>query len=207
MFRWFVRLLVLYSITTAGAPAADVSVAAASDLNFPIKEIINRFEQTTGNKVKLSLGSSGNFYAQISNGAPFEVFLSADVSYPERLEASGKAEKGTIFVYAVGKLVVWVPNGSRLDLNKGGIRALADPSVKKISIANPEHAPYGKAAVVAMQNAGIYDALKPKLVFGENISQAAQFVQSGGADAGIIALSLAMGDSMRASGRCRTPRA
>src|SRR5881392_362456 len=98
MLRWVAALLVLLLISRTGQ-AADVHVAAASDLNFAIKEIIGGFEQATGNKVKLSLGSSGNFYAQISNGAPFEVFLSADVSYPQQLEASGKAEKGTTFIY------------------------------------------------------------------------------------------------------------
>lgn len=189
------------TLTAVATQAAEINVAAASDLSFAIKEIIGRFEQTTGNKVKLSLGSSGNFFAQISNGAPFEVFLSADSSYPEQLEAAGKAEKGTTFIYAIGKIVLWVPNGSKLDVVKVQMQALTDPSIRKISIANPEHAPYGKAAVAAMQQAGVYPAVKGKLVLGENISQAAQFVQSGAADAGIVALSLALSDSMRTAGK------
>ncbi len=194
-------LIVLLIAFPLSANAADVTVAAASDLSDAIKQIIAQFEQATGNKVKLTLGSSGNFYAQLTNGAPFEVFLSADISYPHQLESAGLAEAGSTFVYAVGKIVLWVPNQSKIDLNRTQIKALGDPSIKKISIANPDHAPYGKAAVAAMQRAGIYDAVKTKLVLGENISQAAQFVQSGAADAGIIALSLALGDSMRSSGR------
>ena len=194
----FASILGLFSLS---AHAAEVSIAAASDLNFAIKEIISGFERSTGNKVKLSLGSSGNFYAQISNGAPFEVFLSADASYPEKLESSGKAEKGTTFTYAIGKIVLWVPNGSKVDVISSKMQSLTDPSIKKIAIANPDHAPYGKAAVAAMQHAGIYDRVKAKLVLGENISQTAQFVQSGTANAGIIAMSLAMSDSMRRTGR------
>jgi molybdate transport system substrate-binding protein len=199
-----VCILLLFALifsVVLSAHAAEVSVAAASDLNFAIKEIIAGFERSTGNKVKLSLGSSGNFYAQISNGAPFEVFLSADQTYPQKLEADGKAEKGTTYTYAIGRIVLWLPSASRLDVNKSGLRVLADPLIKKISIANPDHAPYGKAAVAAMQHAGIYDTVKSKLVLGENISQAAQFVESGTADAGIIALSLALSDSMRKAGR------
>lgn len=174
--------------------AEEVSVAAASDLSFAIKEIVQHFEKETGNKVRLTLGSSGNFYAQIVNGAPFDVFLSANTDYAKRLG-------GPTFVYGIGRIALWVRNDSKVDVEKLGLRALADPSVKKIAIANPEHAPYGQAAVAAMQHAGIYDHLKPKLVLGENISQAAQFVQSGAADAGIIALSIALSEPMRKSGR------
>jgi len=180
--------------------AAEVTVAAAADLNFAIKEIIGGFEKATGHHVKLSLGSSGNFYAQILNGAPFEVFLSADASYPKQLESAAQAEPGSVFVYAIGKIVFWVPKQSAVDIQTLGWKALMHPAIKKISIANPEHAPYGKAAVAAMQRAGIYDAVKSKLVLGENISQAAQFVQSGAADIGIIALSLALSDPMRDAG-------
>src|SRR5262249_2010919 len=112
MFR-SVALVILLFLTRSLADAAVVRVAAASDLNFAIKEIISGFEQATGHTVQLSLGSSGTFYAQISNGAPFEVFLSADAIYPERLASSGKVEQGTMFVYAIGRIVIWVPNGSR----------------------------------------------------------------------------------------------
>ena len=205
MSRWFIcrsaalfTLLIFWSVV---GNAAEVKVAAASDLSFAIKDIISQFEKATGNTVKLSLGSSGNFYAQISNGAPFDVLLSADADYPQKLLADGKAEKGTVLSYAIGKIVLWVPNTSTLDLPKLGLKALNDPSIHKISIANPEHAPYGKAAVAAMQHGGIYNSVQSKLVLGENISQAAQFVQSGAADAGIVALSLAVSDAMKNSGR------
>jgi molybdate transport system substrate-binding protein len=195
-------ILLLFTLSIAAcAQAADVTVAAASDLNFAIKEIIAGFEKATGHKVKLSLGSSGNFHTQILNGAPFQVFLSADVNYPRELEKAGKAEAGSVYIYALGKLVLWVPNASRLDIQGRQMKSLVDPSIKKISIANPAHAPYGRAALAAMQTAGVYEAVKNKLVFGENISQAAQFVQSGAADIGIVALSLAMGESMRSSGK------
>ena len=196
-----ISLLLCLSLFAVNGQAAQVKVAAASDLSFALKEIVASFQHATGNTVQLSLGSSGNFYAQILNGAPFEVFLSADVGYPEKLQAAGLAQKANVFIYAIGKIVVWLPNRSSVDLNKAGLRALADASIHTISIANPEHAPYGAAAVAAMQHDGIYDAVKAKLVFAENISQAAQFVQSGAADAGIIALSLALNDSMKSAGR------
>lgn len=174
--------------------AEEVSVAAASDLNFAIKEIIQHFERDTGNKVRLTLGSSGNFYAQIVNGAPFDVFLSANMEYPKKLD-------GSTFIYGVGRIALWAPAGSKIDLEKLGMQALADPSIKKVAIANPAHAPYGQAAVTAMQHAKIYEGVKRKIVLGENISQAAQFVQSGAADIGIIALSIALSEPMRKAGR------
>jgi len=182
------------------ACAEDINVAAASDLNFAVKEIIQQFEHETGNKVRLTLGSSGNFYAQIANGAPFDVFLSADVNYPKQLEKEGLAVPGSTFVYGHGAISLWAPKTSALNIDRLGINALLDPSVKKIAIANPEHAPYGRAAVAAMQNAKIYDRVKNKLVLGENVSQAAQFVQSGAADIGIIALSISASEPMMRTG-------
>ncbi len=181
--------------------AAEVLVAAASDLSFALKDIITDFERSTGNKVRLSLGSSGTFAAQISNGAPFDVFLSADIAYPQQLEKMSLTEPNTTFVYATGQIVVWVPRNVPVDVEKLGMQALLQPSVRKVAIANPEHAPYGRAAVSSMQHSGIYEAVKNKLVLGENISQAAQFVQSGAAEAGIIALSIALSDSMRSAGK------
>jgi molybdate transport system substrate-binding protein len=181
--------------------AAEVVVAAASDLGFAVKEIITDFERETGNKVRLSLGSSGTFAAQISNGAPFDVFLSADIAYPQDLDKKGFAEPNTTFVYALGRIVVWVPKNSPVDVEKLGMQSLLDPSVRKIAIANPEHAPYGRAAVSSMEHFGLYQAVKNKLVLGENISQASQFVQSGAAQLGIIAQSIALSDPMRATGR------
>lgn len=148
----------------------------------------------------LNFGASGQFLLQIENGAPFDVFFSADVQYVLRLEFEGLIEPGSIYRYAVGKLVLFVPNGSALDPAQG-LRALLAPAVRKIAIANPQHAPYGRAAVEALKSEGLYDALQSKLVLGENISQAAQFVQSGNADAGIIALSLALSPKMSSAGR------
>jgi molybdate transport system substrate-binding protein len=180
--------------------AEEVHVAAASDLNFAIKEIIPQFERDTGYRVRLTLGSSGNFYAQIVNGAPFDVFLSADMNYPRQLEKAGSAVPGSTFVYGVGGIALWVRKNSTVKVDALGMKALLEPAVKKIAIANPEYAPYGRAAVAAMQQAKVYDLVKSKLVLGENISQAAQFVQSGAADIGIIALSTAASEPMQKMG-------
>ena len=184
----------------AQASAGEIKVAAASDLTFAFKSVVAGFEKQSGNTVRLTYGSSGNFYSQIQNGAPFDLFFSADVSFPQKLEAAGLAEPGTIYEYAKGEIVIWVPNSSKLDLGKG-LAVLLDPSIRKIAIANPLHAPYGAAAVAAMKHNGIYDQVKSKFVQGENISQTAQFVQSGNADVGIIALSLALAPVMTSAGR------
>ena len=185
----------------APARAADeLTVAAAADLTFAFKDIAAKFQTQTGDSVKLSFGSSGNFFSQIQNGAPFDLFFSADISYAKKLEDSGLAEPGTLYEYAVGKIVLWVPAGSKLDVSKG-LAVLTDPSIHKIAIANPEHAPYGRAAKAAMQKEGVYDQVKDKLVLGENISQTAQFVQSGNADIGVIALSLALAPTLKAEGK------
>ena len=182
------------------AGAGELKVAAAADLTFAFNDLAARFQTQTGNRVNLAYGSSGNFFAQIQNGAPFDLFFSADVGYPQKLEAAGLAEPGTLYQYANGRLVIWTPNASKLDLSRG-LAALLDPRIGKVAIANPQHAPYGSAAVAAMRHAGVYDQIKDKLVLGENISQTAQFVQSGNADAGIIALSLALAPAMKGSGR------
>lgn len=179
-----------------------VSVAAAADLKFAMDEVIARFQKTTpAIKVTPVYGSSGNFYAQLSNKAPFDIYFSADIEYPRRLIEAGLARRETRFDYAVGRIVVWAPNASPIDVKSLGIEALAHPSVKKIAIANPEHAPYGRAAVAAMKALGVHDRVKDRLVLGENISQAAQFVETGAADVGIIALSLAMAPGMSEKGR------
>src|SRR5690242_5533280 len=138
--------------TSLPSRAAEVIVAAASDLGFAVKEIITDFERETGNKVRISLGSSGTFAAQISNGAPFDVFLSADIAYPQDLDKKGFTEPNTTFVYAVGRIVVWVPKNSPINVETLGMKSLLDPSVRKIAIANPEHAPYGRAAVSSMEH-------------------------------------------------------
>jgi molybdate transport system substrate-binding protein len=199
--RWIVTATAcVLSLWAATAQAGEISVAAAADLNFAFREIVADFEKKTGNTVKLSLGSSGNFFAQISNGAPFDLYFSADISYPKKLEEAGLAEPGTLYMYAVGRIVVWVSKGSPIDVGALGIKSLQHPSVKKIAIANPKHAPYGRAAVAALEHFKVYEAVKDKLVLGENISQTAQFVQTGSADIGIIALSLAVAPVMKENG-------
>src|SRR5271166_4774796 len=162
----------------AAKPCGTVSVAAASDLTYAMNEIVANFQKATGCAVRLSMGSSGNFLTQIENGAPFDVFFSADIAYPKKLETEGLAASGSAYLYAIGKIVVWARNDSRVDVSKGFL-ALSDPAARKIAIANPEHAPYGRAAEQALRNAGVYDAVKSRLVLGENISQAAEFVESG----------------------------
>jgi molybdate transport system substrate-binding protein len=194
-------LALLFLSLAPRAFASELLVAAASDLNAAAKEIIADFEKKTGHTVKLTLGSSGNFHAQIKNGAPFDVFLSADLSYVRDLETAGLTAPGSSFVYAIGRVVLWAPRSSSLDLQALGMKVLLQPDVRRISIANPEHAPYGRAAVSAMEKAGVYAAAKSKLVLGENISQAAQFVQSGSADVGIVALSLALAEPMKSQGK------
>jgi len=179
--------------------AEEITIAAASDLNFAFKEIVAEYEKTTGNHVKLTLGSSGNFYAQIQNGAPFDLYFSADIAYPRKLEEAGLTVPGSLYQYAVGRIVMWTGNESRIDVTQG-FEALRDPTVKKIAIANPKHAPYGRAAVAAMEYFKVYDQVKDKLVLGENISQAAQFIESGACDIGIIALSLAVAPAVKSKG-------
>ncbi len=184
------------------SPAARVRVAAAADLRYALDEVVGVFRSANPEvAVEVSYGSSGSFYAQIANGAPFDVYFSADAEYPRQLEVAGLAEPGTTRPYAVGQIVTWVPASSALDVEARGLRVLTDPSVRTVAIANPEHAPYGRAAAAAMRSAGIYEAVEPKLVLGENVSQAAQFVESGNADIGVIALSLALAPTLRDKGR------
>ena len=188
--------------TSQSSGAREVRIAAASDLKFALEEVVAAFVRNhPGVAVTTTYGSSGNFYAQLSNDAPFDLFLSADLAYPQKLIESGNGSKDTLFRYAVGRLVVWAPAASTLEVQFRGLRALADPSVRKVAIANPQHAPYGRAAEAAMRSAGVYDAVRDKLVLGENVAQAAQFVQSGAADVGVIAHSLAVAPPMRGKGR------
>ena len=193
--------LVLMVFGVKPVRAGEVVVAAASSLNFAVKEMITEFETRTGHQVRLSLGSSGSLYAQISNGAPFEVFLSADVGYAKKLEEAGLVEPGTFFVYSVGRIVLWVSKDSSVDLQELQMGALLHPSVKKIAIANPRHAPYGRAAEEALRSFEVDHRVKDKIVYGEHQSQAAQFVQSGAADIGILALSLALSPTLGQAGR------
>jgi len=187
-------------LQSGAKPCGTVTVAAASDLTYALNEIAANFQKATGCAVRLSLGSSGNFLTQIENGAPFDVLFSADLAYPLKLEARGLAVPGSTYLYAIGKIVLWTREGSRVDVTQG-FSALRDIRIKKIAIANPEHAPYGRAAEEALRRSGVYESVKGRLVLGENISQAAEFVESGNADAGIVALSLTLSPAMRDKGR------
>jgi molybdate transport system substrate-binding protein len=183
-----------------GAEKSTVSIAAASDLVFCLEELDREFKkEQPGTELKVSTGSSGNFYAQIENGAPFDVFLSADISYPRALAKSAKANGDSTFVYAVGRLVLWSMN-TNMDFSQG-LASLREPSIRKFAIANPDHAPYGAAARAALQNAGVWTALQPRLVLGENIAQTAQFIQTGNVDAGLVALSLVAAPKMKGKGK------
>lgn len=184
----------------------ELHVAAAADLKFAFEEVLTAFRAKYPNQhLAVTYGSSGQFHTQISTGSwnavPYDLFLSADVDYPRKLIEQERAVKGSEFVYAVGRLVVWVPKGSPLDVEKLGIKAVAEPGVRKVAIANPRHAPYGRAAEAALKHAKLYEQVSDKLVLGENVAQAAQFADSGAADVGIFALSLAMAPTMRDRGR------
>jgi molybdate transport system substrate-binding protein len=197
----FVRKLALLALALATcASAQELKIAAAADLSAAMQKVAAAFEKQAGVHLSFSFGSSGNFFAQIRNGAPFDVFLSADRAYPEKLADAGQVDQQVV-VYARGKLVAWASNRSAIELSPDNLKALTTSAVSKVSIANPEHAPYGRAAVAALVHFKVYDQVKPKLVLGENVSQAAQFAQSGNADVGLIALSLALSDTMKKDGR------
>ena len=200
MFLRKVVFVVLGLVLTVGLSAQELKVAAASDLTPAMPKLSAAFAKQTGVQLKVSLGSSGNFFAEIRNGAPFDVFLSADRSYPETLEQTGKADETTA-IYARGKLVLWVPNRVGIEPSADKLQSLTNSKVKKIAIANPEHAPYGRAAVAAMVHFKLYDQLKSKLVLGENVSQTAQFAESGNADVALISLAQALSDTLKNSGR------
>lgn len=198
---WFRAFAVLAASVVFNLPAIAQDspvVAAASDLKFAMEEISQAFTAKTGKAVRLAFGSSGNFRRQIAEGAPFEMYMSADEEFVFALAKEGHTlDEGTL--YAIGRVVIIVPHGSALradselkDLSAG----IQDGRVKKFAIANPEHAPYGRAAQQALTKAGLWDKLQDKLVLGENVSQAAQFATSGSAQGGIIALSLALSPSV-----------
>jgi molybdate transport system substrate-binding protein len=194
-------LALLLLLTGSLATAQEIVVAAAADMSAALPVIAAAYTKKTRQEVRISFGSSGNLTNQIRNGAPFDVFFSADEEYPQQLIAEGLASKDPLYRYAVGRLVLWVPGDSPLDLPKMGMRALLDSSVKKISITNPATAPYGRAAAAALRHFGIYDQVSSRLVLGENVSQAAQFVESGNAQAGLIALSHALAPALKDKGR------
>jgi len=197
----FLALLPRVSILGADAANREINVAAAADLSSALQAVATNYEKRTGVAVKLSFGASGALTQQIQNGAPFDVFFSADMDYPRQLIAGGQAEGTTLHRYAVGRLVLWVSKDSPLDVEHKGMNVLLDPSVKKIAIANPQHAPYGRAAVAALKHYGLYEKVTDQLVLGENASQAAQFAESGNAQVGFVALAHAMAPTMEGKGR------
>jgi molybdate transport system substrate-binding protein len=195
----FIWLLAIVPLLQSGRPPQHqkVLVAAAADLRYAMDALVASYKEAhPGSDVQVVYGSSGNFYEQIRSGAPFDLFFSADRNYPDQLAAQGKVI-GAVTDYGIGRLVLW---SLHLDPTIQGIRTLEDPTVSRIAIANPDHAPYGKRAVESLHYYGIYDKVSPKLVFGENIAQTAQFAMSGSADAGIIALALALSPPMQQTG-------
>lgn len=205
MQRLILMLIVL--VLAAAASARDIPpIAAAADLKFVLAEVAQVFEKETGHRLKLSFGSSGNFTHQIEQGAPFELFLSADENYIFRLADKGLAtDRGVL--YAIGRLVLFAPQGSSLkvDAELQDLRAaLADGRFMRFAIANPEHAPYGRAARAALQHAGLWEAIQPKLVLGENASQAMQFAAAGSSQGGIVPLSLSKAPEIAKLGQFAT---
>ncbi|HSP30673.1 MAG TPA: molybdate ABC transporter substrate-binding protein [Halomonas sp.] len=200
-FTW-AALLTAWKITLfwpVSASASPPVIAAASDLQFALSEIAEKFTRETGQPVKLKFGSSGVFYRQIMQGGPFELYLSADETYVERLKANDMTlDAGTL--YALGRLALVVPNNAPNDAGQqlGDMRkGIAAKSIQRFAIANPEHAPYGQRAEEALRHIDLWDILKDRLVLGENVSQAAQFVASGNAQAGIVAYSLALAPALQ----------
>ena len=200
--------LVVATLLSASVPAwaqqkntTELVVAAAADLSVALTQVADNYQKKTGVAVKLSFGASGALTQQIQNGAPFDLFFSADMDYPRQLIAAGQADGPNPYEYAVGKVVLWVPADSPLDVEHKGIQVLLDPLVKKIAIANPQHAPYGRAAVATLKHYELYDQVSARLVLGENISQAAQFAESGNAQVGFVALAHAIAPSMQGKGK------
>lgn len=202
--RAFIALMAMLMLPATPARAAnDVpAIAAAADLNAALPEVAALFQRKAGRTVKISFGASGNLTQQIINGAPFQLFLSADEGYVARLAAAGKTvDAGAL--YATGRIGIFQPTGSRVraDASLSDLgAALRDGRLVKFAIANPEHAPYGRAAREALTKAGLWDAIRPRLVLGENVAQATQFATSGSAQGGIIPLSLAMTPQVKAAG-------
>ncbi len=182
----------LLLLAGCGARPNSLRIAAAADLRFALDDVVQQYTRLHGDlKIAPVYGSSGLFYAQLLNHAPFDMFLSADLQFPRKLADQGLTVPGSEFTYATGRLVIWSANPA-LDLAHRGLEVLTGPEVRHVAIANPSHAPYGRAAEAALRSTGLYDRVKGKLVMGENITQAFQMVQSGAADAGLVALSLAI---------------
>jgi molybdate transport system substrate-binding protein len=194
----FALALLLAAPAPPAAPRRTLAVAAAANLKAAAEELKAAFEAAQpGVEVAFTFGASGTFFFQLQNGAPFDLFLSADRDYPARLIEAGLATAADERVYAVGKLVAWLPPGSTLDLEGRGLAALAAPSVKRIAIANPAVAPFGRATVAAFRRAGIEQAVKGKLVLGTSVAQAAQFATTGAADVAFLPRSLTTAPELR----------
>jgi len=202
VLRILPAVLALAFAGSATAAPRKLTVAAAADLQFALADLTRDFHGANADvDVEPVFGSSGNFYAEISNQAPFDLFLSADSEYPRKLIEAKLAAADSLFVYGTGHLVLWVTKSSPLDLSDLQMSALEAPQVKHIAMANPAHAPYGRAAEAALRSLGLYDRVSSKLVLGENIAQAFQFAQSGAAEIGIVALALALAPEAREQGR------
>jgi molybdate transport system substrate-binding protein len=202
----FFCLIAVFLFTSLDAhsqstPGKPLVVAAASDLQQVLPDIAAEYTKKTGIPVRLTFGASGSFAAQLTNGAPFDVFLSADASYPKALVARGDADPGTLTFYARGQLAVWFRDGVLAKGEAASVRRLQDSGVRRIAIGNPQHAPYGRAAVAALKAAGVYDVVSAKLVMAENIAQAAQFVESGNADAGLVSVASLKAPKFRGGGQ------
>jgi molybdate transport system substrate-binding protein len=195
-----ILLALLAAIARPSGAARGITIAAASDLQTVLPDLARQFERTSGITTTVTFGASGNFFAQIRNGAPFDVFLSADADYPRRLAEGGQVESSTLYEYATGRLVLWTRHDSGLDVNKGLV-LLTDPRVRHVAVANPATAPYGRAAIAALHASGLFEATGRKLVYAENVAQAAQLAQSGNADVALIGHALAAGPALRAAGR------
>jgi molybdate transport system substrate-binding protein len=194
--RMFILLLSAMFTSTPFA-AEKITLAAAADLKFCLDEIVTAFKKThVGADVDVVYGSSGNFKTQIEQGAPFDLYFSADIEFPRELAKAGFAAS-EVQSYAIGRIVLWSPT---LDASALRIADLTRSDIRKIAIANPQHAPYGKSAEEALRASGIWEKVEPKLVLGENITQTMQFVQSGNAQVGIIALSLVLSPEMAGKG-------
>jgi molybdate transport system substrate-binding protein len=192
----FLLSLVLFSLAVTPALAEQALVAVAANFIGPFREVAMEFEKTTGHTVQVASGSSGSFYTQIKNGAPFAVFFSADNERPKLLEEEGLGVKGSRFTYAIGRLVLW---SSDPDLMKGE-DTLRSEKFKHLAIANPKTAPYGVAAMQAMQKLGVWESIQPRLVMGENMGQTLGFVESGNAELGFLALSQVLDPKMKGKG-------
>ena len=178
----------------------QVAIAAAGDLRGPLEELRTAFEAGhPGIQLQLSFGASGSLTAQIQQGAPFDLFLSADEGFPQQLQKAGLAA-GEPFPYTTGSLTLWLRKDLNQDPAKDGWQVLFNPAIQKISIANPAVAPYGRAAEAALRHAGIYDRVKPRLVFADNVAQAAQFLQAGSAEAGLVSTTQASNPVLRTAG-------